>query len=91
MEMQGEAPAEGMEGDSSKKAKGSRFGTFSRIGKITTKNRAYYVTEVETYLNNIAKIMVFNHGAKLEEMLVVDEAKLKEEEIPAAKNKLLRV
>ena len=58
---------------------------------MTTKNRAYYVTEVETYLNNIAKIMMFNHGAKLAEMLVVDEAKLKEEEIPEAKNKLLRV
>jgi hypothetical protein len=35
--------------------------------------------------------MIFNHGAKLAEMLVVDEAKLKEEEIPEAKNKLLRV
>lgn len=94
MEMQAEAPAEGMEGDSSKKATGSRFGNFSRMSKITTKNRAYYVTEVETYLNNIAKIMVFNHGAKLVEMLEVDkvkEANLKVEEIPAAKNKWLRV
>ena len=87
MEMQAEAPAEG---DGATKTKASRFSNFRGL-KMTTKNRAYYVTEVETYLNNIAKIMMFNHGAKLAEMLVVDEAKLKEEEIPEAKNKLLRV
>jgi len=89
MEMQAEG-GEGMETDVSKKVTASRFGNLRGL-KVTTKNRKYYVNEVETYLNNIAKIMVFNHGAKLAEMLVVDEAKLKEEEIPEAKNKLLRV
>lgn len=92
MEMQAEAPVEGdgMEGDSSKKVTASRFGNFRGL-KVTTKNRKYYVNEIETYLNNIAKMMVFDHGAKLAEMLVIDEAKLKEDEIPEAKNKLLRV